>query len=359
MESRTSGESLRPEAADREHSAPAGPPAKEWSRRAILILAAKLLVALLVIAAPAFIATSFVPGVSGVAFFGVLAAAFGWISGGPKIGAAVVVALTGLGVISILLREHTWALALLLVLLGVAYGYAASRGVGKAVLQLPILTPYFMNDPPALFSDPPIVDARYLIGVSVVMLLAGIWTVVVLSLAAGTRHLARLDVPNPRIPLEYGAILGLFSAIVMVVATLSGLQTHWVWITLTLYVLADPQQLFTPAKMWGRVSGTLLGFVVVSALALAGVPDGLLHLLALPALWLCLVFMVIRRPYWQYTLFLTIAVILMDTSDVDTQLLNAERIGFTVIGAALSILVAFLVNLFGFSRVGLSAPERV
>ncbi|MGM7679633.1 FUSC family protein [Microbacterium sp. A94] len=327
-------------------------------RRRIVGLALKLLVGLVIIAAPVLIASNWVPGISEVAFYGVLAASFGWISGGPRGGAAIVASLAVLGVVSVLLHGQTWALALILLLLGLAYGFAASRGVGKIVLQLPILTPYFMLKPPALFNNPAVIDATYIIGVIVVMIAVGFWTILVLHLAVGKRALKPLEVHNLRIPLIYGAILGLFSAAVMIIGTTTDVKTHWVWITLTLYVLADPQQLYSRAKTWGRVLGTLAGFVVVSLISLLGVPDGVLIYLAIPALWLCLLFMLLKKPYWQYAFFLTVTVVLMDTSDVSTLLLDAERFGFTIVGAGLSVVAALLVNFLGYGRAGLRSSER-
>jgi len=331
-------------------------PAAEGRHRTV-VLALKLLAGLVIIAAPVLIASYWVPGVSEVAFFGVLAASFGWISGGVRVGASVVGSLAVLGVVSILLHSHTWALALILILLGAGYGFAASRGMGKVVLQLPILTPYFMRQPPALFNDPPVVDVAYILGVVVVMLAIGFWTLLVLHLAAGHRTPKRVEVRDPRVPVVYGTILGVLSAVIMVIGTTTEIKTHWVWITLTLYVLADPQQLYTPAKMWGRVLGTLAGFAVVSLIFLIGVPDSVLLYLAIPALWLCLVFMLLKRPYWQYAFLLTVAVVLMDTSDVSTLLLDAERIGFTIVGAGLSVVAALLVNFIGHGRAGLRSPE--
>lgn len=349
-----------PDAAAGEPNRQAGNTASagESGFRKTAITAVKLLVALLVIAAPVLVVAKFIPGVSSIAFFGVLAAVFGWMSGGPKIGAAVVASLSVLGVVSILLRDHTWALALILLLLGVAYGYAASWGMGKAVLQLPILTPYFMSSPPPLFQNPPVIDAKYVLGMVAVMLVTGLWALLVLHVAGGARKLTLGEAKTPRIPIIYGTILGVFSAVVMVIGTTTEVKTHWVWITLTLYVLADPQQLFTPSKMVGRVLGTVLGFVVVSLLVLVGTPDLVMHLAALGALWACMVFMVLRKPYWEYALFLTIAVILMDFSGVDTLLLNAERMGFTLVGAGISVAVALIVNLIGYRRVGLAAPDQ-
>lgn len=314
------------------------------SRRKHVMLGLKLFAGLLIIAAPVYLADHFIPGFFGVAFFGVLAATFGWISGGPKVGAGVVVSLSILGLASILLREHTVLLALILLGLGALYGYAASRGVGKAVLQLPILTPYFMMAPPVLFSYPPTVDFQYAAGIIVIVNLAGAWTLLVLHLALGARHLKPVDVPDRRVPLLYGTLLGVISAVVMMLGTSTELKSHWVWVTLTLYVLADPIQLLTWKRMWGRVMGTFAGFGVVYVLAIAGVPDAALQLMAPVALWLCLYFLVLKRPYWQYALFLTVAVVLMNSKGISTLLLNGERFGFTVIGAVFSVLAAYLVK---------------
>ncbi|SJN08333.1 hypothetical protein FM113_02120 [Leucobacter sp. 7(1)] len=325
-------------------SAPAPPPDRSALRRQHAILGLKILAGLLIIAAPIALASLVVPGVFGVAFFGVLAATFGWISGGPRIGAAVVLSLSVLGVIAIMLRENTIVLAAILLLLGVAYGLAARKGVGKAVLQLPILVPYFMMSPPPLFTDPPVFDAAYFTGVLVVINVTGAWAILVLHLALGKRELVALSVPDPRVPVLYGTVLGLMSATVMLLGTTTGVKSHWVWVTLTLYVLADPTQLLTPKRMVGRLMGTFAGFAAVALMALLGIPDPVLQVLALPALWLCLTFLVLHKPYWEYSLFLTISVVLMNSRGINTLLLDAERFAFTLVGAGLSALAAVIVH---------------
>lgn len=327
-------------------------------RRAHALLGLKVLVGLAIIAAPALIAAQFVTGVTGVALYGVLAAAFGWIAGGPKVGAGVVTALAVLGVTAVALGDQTWLLAVLLIALGAAYGYAASRGVGEAVLQLPILTPYFIMKPPVLLTDPPVVGPAYALGIMGVMIAMGLWTILILHLAVGKRSLKRIEVRDRRMPLVYGVVLGVISAGVMVAGTTIGLKSHWVWITLTLYLLADPTQLFGSKKMIGRAIGTAVGFAGVALLIVLGIPDEVLLLLAFPALWLCLFFMLIKKPYWQYTMFLTITVVLLNSKEIDTLLLDAERFGFTVFGAVLSIVAAAVVNLVYYRRVGLTAERH-
>lgn len=326
-------------------------------RRKQTKLGISILVGLLIIAAPVLVASQFITGVTGVAFYGVLAGAFGWNAGGPKTGAAVVAALSALAVAAILLEGHTLFLALLLLVLGALYGYAAGRGFGSAVVQLPILTPYFMMDAPGLFTDPPVLGPAYIGGVVAVMLLSGLWTILVLHLAMPSRNPKSTKAPDLRMSLIYGTVLGAISAVVMIIGTTTDLKLHWVWVTLTLYVLADPTRLFSRRRMLDRVLGTMAGFALVTLLAIIGIPDSVLQILALPALWFCLFYLVTKRPYWRYTLFLTVTVVLMNSYGVNTLLLDAERIVFTIVGALLSILAAFLVNLLHYHRRGLTAQQ--
>ena len=324
----------------------------------VTLLGIKLLVVLLVIAAPALIASQFISGLTGVAFFGVLAALFGWQSGGPKVGLIITAALAALGAVSIALSDYTAVLAVLLLSLGVLYGFAASRGYGSAVLQLPILSPYFMMDAPALFTDPPVTDVKYLVGVVLIMLVTGGWAVLVLRLAMPKHEAKPIVVPKDgRMPLLYGTILGAISAAVMILGTSSELKSHWVWVTLTLYVLADPTQLFTKVKMAGRTLGSLAGFLLVTVLALIGIPDSVLQALAFPALWLCILLLVLKKPYWEYTFLLTVTVVLMNSHGVNTLVLDAERLGFTILGALLSMFAAFLVNVLFYRRRGITVPS--
>lgn len=316
-------------------------------------LAARIALLTLVIAAP-ILPFSFVwPGFVGVALYGVLVSTFAWIAGGPRVSIAVTVALAVLGVVAILSRHNVWLLALIVFLLGLGYGYAASRGVRRTVLQLPILVPYFMARPPQLFSKgEPTVNATYLLAVATIVILGGLWTVFVLSRVGGRRTLTVHEVPDARAAVVYGAILGLISATVVVVASTYLPNSHWVWMTLTLYVLANPNEPMNWHRMWERVGGTLAGFALVTLLALSGLPDSVLLILGVVSLWACLYFFLTKKPYWEYVLFLSMTVVLVNSVGISTVLLDLERMAFTLIGALLAILAAAVVDLLMYHRVG-------
>lgn len=323
-----------------------------------LPLGVQVALLILIIAAPILPFSFMWPGFVSVALFGVLISSFAWLAGGPKVSIVMTVALAVLGVIGILCRDHIWLLALIVFLLGLAYGYAASRGIRRVVLQLPILVPYFMANAPKLFSnEEPRVDLLYLLAVAVIVILAGLWTVFVATRVGGERKLVVQEVSDRRAAIVYGALLGLVSATVVVLFLTFLPNSHWVWVTLTLYVLSNPNAPMDWRRMWERVGGTLAGFAIVTILVLVGVPDSILLMLGVVMLWAMLYFFVTKKPYWQYIMFLSMSVVLVNSVGMSTVLLDMERIGFTFVGAALAIIVTAVVDLIMYHRIG-GASDR-
>ena len=292
-----------------------------------------------------------------MALYGVLISTFGWLAGGPRISIIMTVALAALGILAIICRHNIWLLATLVFLLGLGYGYAASRGFRRAFVQLPILVPYFMRKPPELFTtEEPTVNAVYLLAVAVIIILAGLWTLTVLSKAAGHRTHTTQRARDPKTAIIYGAILGLISAAVVLTASTYLPNSHWVWITLTLYILANPNEPMNWRRMWERVGGTLAGFTLVTLLVLIGTPDSWLLILGVVTLWACLYFFITKKPYWEYVLFLSMTVVLINSAKINTVLLDLERMAFTIIGALLAVGSAALVDLIMYHRIG-GGPE--
>ena len=53
---------------------------------------------------------------------------------------------------------------------------------------------------------------------------------------------------------------------------------------------------------------------------------------------------VLKRPYWEYVTVLTPAVILLSASGVDRVRVAEDRVGFTLIAAAVALLIALGVK---------------
>lgn len=319
----------------------------------------KLAVLMLCMAAPVIPFTFIWPGFYGVAMYGIMVATLSWVSAGPKVSLMATAALGVFGAIGIVCRGQVWLLAVIVFLLGVGFGVAASRGVNSAVMQVMILTPYFMRQPPPLFSKgEPSVTPIYLISVVVIVFLGGCWAIFLLERMAGKRTLRVKEVPDPKGAFLYGVLLGLVSASVVVVGQTYFPNTRWVWITMTLYVLTNPLQPLNWHRMWQRVGGTVGGLAVVTILALAGVPDPVMLLLGLITLWACLYLYVTEKPYWEYVVLLSMTVVLINSYGKNTHLLDLQRMGFTLVGAALAITIACTVNLIRYHRIsGTGMPE--
>ncbi|MCI1747901.1 MAG: hypothetical protein LKI24_07255 [Acidipropionibacterium sp.] len=101
--------------------------------------------------------------------------------------------------------------------------------------------------------------------------------------------------------------------------------------------------------MWGAHSA---GFAIVTILVLIGVPDSVLLMLGMVTLWALLYFFVTKKPYWQYVIFLSMTVVLVNSAGMSTVLLDGERMGFTFVGAVLTIMVAVIVDLVMYHRIG-------
>lgn len=319
-------------------------------------------VLILIIGAPFLILSIWVPGAVSLALFGVLAGMFSYLPGNPKSALSVVVVLAVLGMVAVLLHGQTWILAAMLVLLGVGYGFAASKGLGSAVLQIPILVPYFMMSPPPLFSEePPTLDWRYILTSAVLVILGGAWTIFVLHKATHMGTLKVKPVADPRMPLLYGTLLGIMSAGVLLIVVAVNedyvMGSHWVWVILTIYVLADPTELVGWQKMGHRILGALIGFTAVTVLILLGLPGEVMSMLALVTLWFLAYWMIMKKPYWQYIIFLTMTVVLMNSTPDNALIMDIERVAFTLIGAGLTILAAVIVNLVFYHRRGVSVPH--
>jgi hypothetical protein len=308
--------------------------------------AAKVLVILLVAAVPALIFTAL--GWSGaltVGFFGVIAAASATIVGGVRTG-VVISALVAVGaVLGLLVREQPGAVALLMVLLGGGYGWIAARGVGSGALMLPALVPYFIEQPPQLFGPgPPTIDAPYLGALVIVVLVSGVWTAWLIGTVI-MKSATRLSSPTPLLTtVGYGMALGAAAGIAAGIALRHAPQTHWAWLTLTIFVLADPSGKLDRRKVRDRLLGTFVGFI--AALGLLQLPTGAMWtaFFGLTLLTLALTVRVDRRPYWVYVALLTPVIIIVSASSGQADRMAGERLWFTVLGAIIVLSMTVLLN---------------
>lgn len=121
------------------------------------------------------------------------------------------------------------------------------------------------------------------------------------------------------------------------------------WIILTVLLVVQPDQKSMRTKVTSRIFGTLIGGVIAVILLLIlqslGDQNGTVQLVCAFTLIGIAMSYFQKGPYWKFVMFLTPGIILMDSNQVSNQILVAEmRVGFTLLGAVIAILVASRVR---------------
>lgn len=281
--------------------------------------------------------------IGGMALAGVTAAA---IVGGFGFGAIVSVVLPIAAALGMLVRETSWAVALLMVALGGLYGWWAAAGLGSGAVMVPTLVPYFIQDPPKLFVDaPPVIDMKYALGFIGVFVVSGVWV----SFLVGRIVLKGKKLPKPAQrpgpAVAYGMILGAAAGITAVIALSTNKGVHWAWITLTIFALSSTTGELDAKKVRDRLTGTAAGFLLAILIFSLPLGVGIVGVMALLCLTGAMVLLLSHKPYWSYVSLMTPAVVLLDSAGTDNSTWVAEqRLLFTLLGAVIAIVVTVVAN---------------
>lgn len=171
--------------------------------------------------------------------------------------------------------------------------------------------------------------------------------------------------PAPRVGIDknralvYGLLLGIGSAIGVFIVMTWLPQTNWAWLTLTLYVLANPAKDFDWLKMRDRLLGTLGGFVVVTVIFLLTDSQAVIYTLAAITAWMTLSAMAIGLPYWAYVIVLTPTVVMVTATSTNRELFADQRLEYTILGIGLTIIVAGLAHLILRDPKDVLTPQLV
>jgi uncharacterized membrane protein YccC len=117
---------------------------------------------------------------------------------------------------------------------------------------------------------------------------------------------------------------------------------HGIWLPLTSLVILQPEYGSTITRALHRSAGTIVGAVIAGAL-LATVHGTVAYNVTIGAL-LFMMFLVIRRNYGYGITFLTpIIILLIGMSSTEPWVDLSERIGYTVLGAALALAAGYVL----------------
>ena len=218
-----------------------------------------------------------------------------------------------------------------------------------ALIMTVISLGFIAASPPQ--SDPSIVAPVF---VALVALGASVWATLIMYLLRHRLHQHQHTPLDPTRVMTFSLVLALLVGVATWAVVALDLGHTGGWIILTIVVVFQPSLGAGFTKAAHRAAGTVLGFLIAILVGLL-VPSGpLLSLIGTVFLMVAFLLMLQGRPYWLYATVLTPAIVLLESSGSTVDTVAKERLGATLIGVAVTLivmlaLVPFSTRLFGTS----------
>jgi len=254
----------------------------------------------------------------------------------------VVLVLVPASMVAITASASAWLAAALMAALAVLTGVTARVSAQGVVTMMPISVIFLMATPPSDSSGMPV--SAYAVGA--VVAAAAVWAVV------GVRLLQRLLKASPHAPvrsmtLPWSRTL-LYALMLVLTLGIGGwfvvelqLQHGGAWFLMTFVLILQPYAQDSSRKTLERVTGTVLG--VALAMVVFGIFQEVpivLYVLAVGSVTTATILRyVLHHPYWQYVLFLTPTIIIMDGLGTSMSGTALSRLGFTLLAAAVALAI--------------------
>ncbi len=216
-------------------------------------------------------------------------------------------------------------------------GISAGWGLNRGSAMLPLAMAFLMVNPASLNGQPvDRTDGAYLGSVMLILALTSAWVIV--ALHALTK---RIKLPKPTKntmddTLQYTVMFTVLVSAGTYFVLSRAPQSNAVWLVLTLIVVIQVGDASTWQRTWSRVFGTVIGALVAALLGQFVGSRTLLVIVAMVCLVGTLVYAGNQDKYWLYAGLLTVVVIIMSSPTQVTEV-SEQRVGYTVLGAALAI----------------------
>lgn len=234
---------------------------------------------------------------------------------------------------------------------GIAFGAVTAaaaltsrRGLHSAAIMVPIFTAFILVDPVKVAGVDSAAVSAIITGL--VMTGGGLWVIGVARLLLGN-HLPHFP-PHPvgpRTSVVYAIVAGVILG-ASATYTLTDDPTHTgAWLLLSLLILLQPDPHDSWTKTLQRLGGTLLGALLAIPIIALSLNSAISVVAGIALLFFAFVVRyAMHRPYWQYVVPLTIAVILLDSSSVDRSEVAEDRVVATLVAGAITIVVALIAK---------------
>lgn len=233
------------------------------------------------------------------------------------------------------MASHPVGAGMVMAVTALLYGLSSRRGATSSIVFAPIAVLVTLTLPPDAISGRSTMVTAAVVALGA--LVGGLW-----GSAAGLW--ARRRVPHAA-PNGVTAPIAWVYAIAMAVATglsmalVLGTGTHQggEWLVLTLFVVGQPNEHGTWAKALQRLGGTAIGFAIVFTVTSVVASPTVYTALAVGFAIAAVVARFESRPYWQYVIVLTPAVVFAEGAGTDVVHLDVLRLEYTVLGAIVAM----------------------
>ena len=279
----------------------------------------------------------------GLFICGVLAGVLCAAMAGLRVSLALSAILTVASFVAFLAASHPLWAGLVMAASAGLYGLSSRRGLMGVVTSAPILIAFIVADPPEVLAHATEVENAAVL--ALVVLAGALWGVLVGWFLTRSRKRPPVQASPVNVAIVQGIILAVATGVTMAIVVANNLQHGGAWIILTMLVIAQPALGASYHKARQRVLGTVFGFLLAFAFALV-LPTGW------PSLVVGLVFFALTvyvkldstRTYWQFTMFLTPGIVLVEGATTSVLSTDVTRLTCTLIGVAISLVIIAIVN---------------
>ena len=229
-------------------------------------------------------------------------------------------------------------------------GYAARAGMHDALIMTVISLGFIVASPPQ--SDPSLAAPMY---VALVALGASVWATFVMFLLRHRLHQHQHTRLDPRRVMAFSLVLALLVGAATWAVVALDLGHTGGWIILTIVVVFQPSLGAGFTKAAHRAAGTVLGFLIAILVGLLVHSGPLLSLAGTVFLMAAFMLMLQGRPYWLYATVLTPAIVLLESAGSTVDKVAEERLGATLIGVAVTLIVMLALTPFADRLFGTSS----
>ncbi len=228
------------------------------------------------------------------------------------------------------------------VLIGIFVGAMNVKGMSAAFVFVPICAGFALTQPSVL------TQSAFLNGLflGLVTLGASLIPVFLVGLVAKTLPVRPVPEFSRNVVIGYAVNLALLLGITSFLTVHYALNHLGAWLILTIAVIVQPSLQATWTKGIQRAGGTLLGFFIAVGVAGSIPVPGLFALIGNLFIVLALVGNAQKRPYWQYAMFLTPGIVLLDGTNESILATADDRLLATFIGALICLVVLMIERPF-------------